>query len=158
MFDHDHVSISARMSDDETLIEAYTDSPRPRAVLRPTLNAGAAPALRPGDDLDRVTIVADTPYGADYAVPAGDDLDICRSAGVVHPALWPDLATTSCTSNSLAEVGCTRDRSFAITERSLSEAKSPSCPGSSNGFCSRRTSNRRYALHAQRRHRHVNRA
>ena len=52
------------MSDDETLVEAYTDSPRPRC--RPTLNAGAAPALRPGDDLDQVTIVADTPYGADY--------------------------------------------------------------------------------------------
>ena len=92
VFDLDHVSVRARMSDDETLVEAYTDSPRPRAVLRPTLNAGAAPALRPGDDLDQVTIVADTPYGADYAVPAGDDLDICRSAGVVHPAVWPDLA------------------------------------------------------------------
>ena len=92
VFDLDHVAVRARMSDDETLVEAYTDSPRPRAVLRPTLNAGAAPALRPGDDLDQVTIIADTPYGADYAVPAGDDLDICRSAGVVHPAVWPDLA------------------------------------------------------------------
>ena len=75
--------------------------------------------------------------------------------GVVHPAVWPDLANDIMHKRSLAEVGYTRDRSFVITERSLS-SEITIVPRVSNGFCSRRTSNRRYALHAQRRHRHVN--
>ena len=92
VFDHDLVEVSARILDGTTLIEAHTGSPQPRAVLHPTLDAGGAPPLRAGEDLSPVTITLDTPYGADYALPAGDDLDVCLSAGIVHPAVWPDLA------------------------------------------------------------------
>ena len=92
VFDRDTVTVSANDSDDSTLIEAHTGSPQARAVLRPVLDAGSAPALRDGDDLQSVTITVDTPYGSDYAVPAGDGLDVCTTAGIVHPAVWPDLA------------------------------------------------------------------
>ena len=92
VFDQDMVTVSARTNGGSPVIEAYTGSPQPRAVLQPTMNAGRAPALREGEDLQPVTITVDTPYGSDYAVPAGDDLDICASAGIVHPAVWPDLA------------------------------------------------------------------
>ena len=36
VFDHDHVAVSARMSDDKTLTEAHTDSPRPRCLATNT--------------------------------------------------------------------------------------------------------------------------
>jgi acyl dehydratase len=78
---------------DEVTIEVRSSRlEQPRAVLRCRPEMGSAPALRPGEDLDTVEVMLDGPLGADYAMRAGDDLQLPVALGIVHPAVWTALA------------------------------------------------------------------
>ncbi len=58
------------------------------ATSRPTRPVGALESLLP------MTVVLAGEFDSDYARRAGDDIDLFRSAGVVHPGVWPRLANT----------------------------------------------------------------
>lgn len=100
VFDGDLVR--CRPAGDGLLVEAVTDEPeQPRAVftVHPPAEAGvlavgepAAPAMRPGEELETRRIRLDGEWGADYGLRAGDPFTLCTDAGVVHPAVWPALA------------------------------------------------------------------
>lgn len=85
--------VPADVSDDGSVtIEVRSARPeQPRAVLRCAPAMGPAPAMRLGDDLDDVEICLDESLGSDYAIRAGDDLDLTTRLGVVHPGVWPSL-------------------------------------------------------------------
>lgn len=68
-------------------VSAWT-SADPSALADPAPGCGS----RAGEDLRTVTVPLVGEYGSEYAERAGDDLDVCRRAGVVHPAVWPALA------------------------------------------------------------------
>jgi len=79
--------------DDEVAIEARVgDDDRARAVVRAWRNDHRPAPHRNGEPLPDYHVVLDGDYGPDYGVRAGDDLDVCPLAGVVHPAVWPALA------------------------------------------------------------------
>ena len=58
-------------------------TPRP---VRPIQPIGGVESLTP------MTVDLDGEFDPDYALRAGDDLALFRSAGVAHPGLWPRLA------------------------------------------------------------------
>jgi acyl dehydratase len=51
-----------------------------------------AMSARPGEVIASAVVSLVDEYGSEYGERAGDDLDLCRTAGVVHPAVWPSLA------------------------------------------------------------------
>lgn len=108
---------------------------RPRVTLaldQPGSAADPRP-LRAGEVLSprRIRLVGE--WGADYASRAGDDLDTCSAAGVVHPAVWPALANhlvhaqvargpwihlrSRITHHATARVGAEADVSATVIER-----------------------------------------
>jgi MaoC like domain len=86
-------TITCRLSADGTAIEAVGNN-----VVRATLTTGSPQTLdsawyrADGEAVRTYRIVLDGEYDAAYAERAGDDLTLCRDAGVVHPAVWPALA------------------------------------------------------------------
>ena len=94
MFDGDQVRFPvAERDDDAILVEAIVDRvARPLVSVLAWSTGAPSPMARQGEDLKKVRIVLDGEYGSQYAEFAGDDLDVCRRAGVVHPAVWPALA------------------------------------------------------------------
>ena len=90
----DLVRCVPRAGDDDTVIVdalVGTDT-NPRAVVRAWQVDSRVQAERPGDDLPVARFTLDDNHGPDYAVRAGDDLDLFVERGVVHPAAWPSLA------------------------------------------------------------------
>lgn len=80
-------------SDDTVVVDAIVDpDTSPRAVVRAWQVDTRVQAERPGEDLPVHRFALDDNHGPDYAVRAGDDLDIFVERGIVHPAVWPSLA------------------------------------------------------------------
>lgn len=77
----------------EVLVEARAGhEERPRATVRAwTLDRRPVPS-RPGERLPDYHLRLGGELGPDYGVRAGDDLEVCPLAGVVHPAVWPAVA------------------------------------------------------------------
>lgn len=80
--------------DGGVLVEAICESQplNPRVVLRAVRDTGPWRPLRAGEALASRQFVLDGEFGVDYGRRAGDDLDIYRREGVVHPAVWPAIA------------------------------------------------------------------
>lgn len=78
---------------DAVTIEAVTDgSEQPRAAFRVVRHADVLVPLRSGEALPDKHVHLAGEWGSDYGSRAGDPLDVCTAAGVVHPAVWPALA------------------------------------------------------------------
>jgi hypothetical protein len=81
------------MLGDAVLVEARCgDDDEPRATLRAVADGGSIVAGRDGTPLTSRRVQLGDRWGADYGERVGDDLDLYRRAGVVHPAVWPALA------------------------------------------------------------------
>jgi hypothetical protein len=78
-------------ADDAVTVDALVDDDA-RATFVAVRSSGPAPAMRDGERLAtrRVELVGE--FGQDYGSRAGDDLDLYRACGIVHPAVWPALA------------------------------------------------------------------
>lgn len=79
--------------DDGWVVEARGDGDdRARAVLAARRTGDPVRALRAGEALParRVQLVGE--LSDEYGARAGDDLDLYRREGIVHPAVWPALA------------------------------------------------------------------
>ncbi len=76
------VVVEARVGADE----------RPRAEVRALRSVGPPPAVRPGAALPDRRVQLTGEWGSDYGARAGDDADLYRREGIVHPAVWPALA------------------------------------------------------------------
>ena len=94
VFDGDHVRFSIAERDDDGLsVDAIVDRAAQPLVNVSAWRAGSpVPSARDGEGLRPVRIILEGEYGSKYAEFAGDSLDLCRRAGVVHPAVWPALA------------------------------------------------------------------
>lgn len=93
VFDGDRVQCVVVNGEGVATVDAITDEPeQPRAVFRAVADGGAAPAMRPGEELRPVEIVLAGEFGSDYGSRAGDDLGVCADLAAVHPAVWPALA------------------------------------------------------------------
>jgi acyl dehydratase len=62
-----------------------------RASVRATQRSDLPPR-REGTRLTSSRFELTGRHGADYGLRAGDDLDVFVREGIVHPAVWPDLA------------------------------------------------------------------
>lgn len=81
------------LGDDVVVVDALVgDSPSPRATVRAWRTGVASTVGRPGEQLPDYRTTLDARHGADYAVRAGDDLDLPIRAGFVHPGAWLSLA------------------------------------------------------------------
>jgi hypothetical protein len=69
-----------------------SDFGRSRATIRAWRVDTRVQGDRPGEELPAEHFVLDDNHGPDYAVRAGDTLDLLVAEGVVHPAAWPSLA------------------------------------------------------------------
>lgn len=97
VFDGDLVrcTVAADLPADDAaaVLEVHTDEPeQPRVVCRVVRDAGRPPGLRQGEGLREVEVELSGEWGSEYALRAGDDLDLCPRLGLVHPAVWPALA------------------------------------------------------------------
>lgn len=67
-----------------------------RPIVRVDARRSASPRPERGrgntEPLIPMTVDLEGEFDADYARRAGDDLELFRSAGVVHPGVWPRLA------------------------------------------------------------------
>ena len=78
---------------DAVTIEAVTGEPeQPRAAFRVVRHADVLVPPRSGEALPDKHVRLTGEWGSDYGTRAGDPLDVCTAAGVVHPAVWPALA------------------------------------------------------------------
>ncbi len=97
VFDGDLVSFPvADRSDGGIEVTANVESRSARPLVSVSAWHRAAANLanhgRTGEVIAPVMVSLVEEYGSEYAERAGDDLDACRRAGVVHPAVWPSLA------------------------------------------------------------------
>lgn len=93
VFDHDAVTCTPVVDGDVVVVEARCrDDGEPRATLRAVADGGPIAALRDGTPLTSRRVQLGDRWGADYGERVGDDLDVYRRQGVVHPAVWPALA------------------------------------------------------------------
>jgi acyl dehydratase len=98
VFDHDEVTCTPVLNGDGVLGDAVVvdarcgDDDEPRATLRAVPLGGPAPVARDGTPLTSRRVQLGDRWGADYGERVGDDLDVYRRQGVVHPAVWPALA------------------------------------------------------------------
>ena len=93
VFDHDDVTCTPVVDGDAVVVEARCgDEDESRATLRAVSNGGPPPAVREGTPLTSRRVQLGDRWGADYGERVGDDLDVYRREGVVHPAVWPALA------------------------------------------------------------------
>lgn len=93
VFDGDEVRCVVESTGSEVEVRAITtEGDQPRATMRAWWSSGAVPDLRNGEPLRPVEIGLEGEWGTDYGWRAGDDLDIYRERGLVHPAVWPALA------------------------------------------------------------------
>ena len=93
VFDGDLVRCRPAVDGDAVMVEAVTDEPeQPRAAFRVVRHADALAPLRSGEPLHDKHVHLAGEWGSDYGTRAGDPLDPCTAAGVVHPAVWPALA------------------------------------------------------------------
>ncbi|MGH9133522.1 MAG: MaoC/PaaZ C-terminal domain-containing protein [Ilumatobacteraceae bacterium] len=93
VFEHDDVSCSPVVEGDAVVVRALVgyDGVQ-RASLRAIRDGGPPPAPREGTPLTSRRVELADRWGVDYGERAGDDLDVYRHDGVVHPAVWPALA------------------------------------------------------------------
>jgi acyl dehydratase len=63
-----------------------------RAIATATLGSVDVAPARAGDRLRPLEVELVGEFGSEYAARAGDALDVCAAADVVHPAVWPALA------------------------------------------------------------------
>jgi hypothetical protein len=93
VFDDDEVTCTPVVDGDAVVVVARcVDGAAPRATLRAVADCGPLPAVRDGTPLTSRRVELGDRWGADYGERAGDDLDLYRREGVVHPAVWPALA------------------------------------------------------------------
>jgi hypothetical protein len=93
VFDHDDVTCTPVVDGDAVVVTARcADEEEPRATLRAIAHGGPIPAVRDGTPLTSRRVELGDRWGADYGERVGDDLDLYRLEGVVHPAVWPALA------------------------------------------------------------------
>jgi acyl dehydratase len=93
VFDHDEVTCTPTADDDAVVVEARCgDEHESRATLRAVSQGGPPPATRVGTALTSRRVQLGDRWGADYGERVGDDLDLYRREGVIHPAVWPALA------------------------------------------------------------------
>jgi acyl dehydratase len=93
VFDRDDVVCTPIVDDDAVVVEARCgDDSVPRATLRAVALGGPTPATRDGTRLTSRRVEFGGLWGADYGERVGDDLDVYRREGIIHPAVWPALA------------------------------------------------------------------
>lgn len=83
--------VSSPTEDGRQLIEAVVAGDT-RASCRVGLPAGPPPAHVPGNEVMEPLTVSLVGEWSDYGLRAGEDLDLYRTHGIAHPALWPALA------------------------------------------------------------------
>jgi acyl dehydratase len=64
----------------------------PRVVFDAVRTADPPPPMRDGEQLPSRQFVLGGDFAADYGARSGDDLDLYRSEGVMHPVTWPRIA------------------------------------------------------------------
>lgn len=91
---NDLVRCVPRAGDDDTVIvdALVGEDTNPRAVVRAWRVDERVQGDRPGEDLPVHRFTLDDKHGPDYAMRAGDNLNLLVEHGVVHPAAWPSLA------------------------------------------------------------------
>ena len=83
--------------DGSVVVEARVGSDeRPRATFRAVRASGACQPMRDGEALEPLTVRLDGHLGSDYGARAGDSLGLYARHNVVHPAVWPWLASLVC--------------------------------------------------------------
>lgn len=93
VFAGDRLTCAPVVDGDEVVVEArVAGDHRPRAALRARQSAGPPPPRRAGEALPDRRVHLAGEWGSDYGERAGDDLDLYRREGIVHPAVWPALA------------------------------------------------------------------
>ena len=96
VFDTETLSFPVTVDGDDGLhLEVRVDrSDRPLVRVDARRFAPSRPIRSSGEigSLEPMTVDLDGAFDPDYAQRAGDDLDLFRSAGVVHPGVWPRLA------------------------------------------------------------------
>jgi acyl dehydratase len=93
VFDHDEVTCTPVVDDDAVVVTARCGAEHEsRATLRAVAHGGPLPAVRDGTPLTSRRVQLGDRWGADYGERVGDDLDVYRREGVIHPAVWPALA------------------------------------------------------------------
>ena len=93
VFEHDEVACTPVVDGDAVVVRALCgDEDEPRATLRAVRDGGTHLPTRDGEPLTSRWVELAGRWGADYGERAGDDLDVYRREGVVHPAVWPALA------------------------------------------------------------------
>ena len=96
VFDTETLSFPVTPDGDDGLhLEVRVDrSDRPLVRVDARRSASPRPVRPPGEieSLEPMTVDLAGEFDAAYAERAGDDLDLFRSAGVVHPGVWPRLA------------------------------------------------------------------
>jgi acyl dehydratase len=95
VFADDRVDCVPTPSEDGTvLVEAICPSQpvNPRVTFTATRDSGPPPALRDGEPLASRQISLTGEFGDGYGWRAGDDIELYRRDGIVHPAVWPSMA------------------------------------------------------------------
>lgn len=92
VFLHDDVRCMPEVDGDDTIVTAVVDG-RARVTMRAGWHDDVPPSsLSDGELLRTRHIRLEGEYGDEYGLRAGDDLDLYRRLGVVHPAVWPAFA------------------------------------------------------------------
>ncbi len=96
VFDTETLSFPVTVDADDGLhLEVRVDrSDRPLVRVDARRCASLRPVRSPGETetLEPMIVDLDGEFDPSYAARAGDDLDLFRAAGVVHPGVWPRLA------------------------------------------------------------------
>ncbi len=96
VYDTETLSFPVTLDGHEGLhVEVRVDrSDRPLVRVDARRSASSRPVRSPGgtESLGPLTVDLAGEFDPGYAERAGDDLDLFRSAGVVHPGVWPRLA------------------------------------------------------------------
>ena len=96
VFDAEELSFPVALDGDDRLhLEVRVErSDRPLVSVDALRIATARPSRANGklEPLVPMTVDLAGEFDPDYALRAGDDLDLFRAAGVVHPGVWPRLA------------------------------------------------------------------
>ena len=96
VYDNETLSFPVTLDGDDGLhLEVRVDrSDRPLVRVDARRSSPPRPVRSPGETelLELMTVDLAAEFDPAYAERAGDDLDLFRSAGVVHPGVWPRLA------------------------------------------------------------------
>lgn len=92
VFLHDEVRCTPEADGGDVTVSAVVDG-RARVTMRAGWHDDVPPSSLPDGELLRTRhIRLEGEYGDEYGSRAGDDLDLYRHLGVVHPAVWPAFA------------------------------------------------------------------